>query len=126
VTVNVEKTRAYYCSIRPEDLCDCAYCALYRGKVRAAYPALAAYLADLGVDIEKPFETSPLEPDKNGMMAYCACQYVVFGAGASFRETAVGAVTVRLARSYPSTGITEEHFLLECSPVYLPMKEESL
>ncbi len=36
-------------------------------------------LAGLGVEIEKPLESSPLEPRCDGMMEYRACQYVVLG-----------------------------------------------
>lgn len=76
---DIEKTRAYYRALGPEDICDCAYCRNYCAKVRAAYPEVARYLDSLGVDIEKPFEASPLEPDGKGDLEYCVCQYVVLG-----------------------------------------------
>ncbi len=33
-------------------------------------PEVALYLAALGVDIEKPFETLPLEPDEKGRATF--------------------------------------------------------
>ena len=76
---DIEKTRAYYRNLGPENICSCAYCQNYCVRVMTAYPEVARYLDSLGVDIEKPFETSPLEPDENGYLEYCVCQYVVFG-----------------------------------------------
>jgi len=80
---------------------------------------IASYLAALGVDIEKPFETSPLEPDGNGILEYCACQYIVFGSCPSTYSHKTGDVEFHAASSYPSTGIEEEHFVLEFSPIFL-------
>lgn len=76
--INIEQTRQYYTEIKTEDLCDCDYCKNFYLQVKEAYPLVADYLNALGVDIEKPLETSPLEP-VNGMLEYCVCQYVVFG-----------------------------------------------
>ena len=73
---DIEKTRAYYRDLGPENICSCDYCRNYCARVKAAYPEVARYLDSLGVDIEKPFETSPLEPDENGYLEYCVCQYV--------------------------------------------------
>ena len=67
----------------------------YCARVKAAYPTAAEYLARLGVEIEKPLETSPLEPGADGMMEVCK------------------------ARFYPETGVKEEHFVLELSPIRL-------
>ena len=40
---DIEKTRAYYRALGPENICDCAYCRNYCAKVRAAYPEVARY-----------------------------------------------------------------------------------
>ena len=74
---DIEKTRAYYRNLGPESICNCDYCRNYCAKVKAAYPEVARYLDSLGVDIEKPFEAMPLEPDENGYLEYCVCQYAV-------------------------------------------------
>ncbi len=122
--VDVEKTRRYYREIGPGELCDCNDCKNYYARVKAAYPAAAEYLAELGVDIEKPLETSPREPDADGMMEYCACQYVVMGSCEENYRHTVGGVEVRRAVFYPTTGVKEEHFVLELSPIRLKAWQE--
>ena len=59
--INIAKTKEYYAYIDDSLLCDCSYCQCYREQIRSVYPKVAEYLDSLGVDIEKPFETSPLE-----------------------------------------------------------------
>ena len=104
INVDAEKTRQYYQAMGPGEPCSCNDCKNYCARVKAAYPAAAEYLAGLGVEIEKPLETSPLEPGADGMMEY--------------RHT-VGGVEVCKARFYPETGVKEEHFVLELSPIRL-------
>jgi hypothetical protein len=117
--VDIEKTRKYYSQIKAENLCDCNYCKNYYLQIKAAYTEVASYLASLGVDIEKPFEASPLAPDEDGMLEYCACQYIVFGSCPDTYCHKIGNVEFCVATSHPSTGIAEEHFVLEFSPIRL-------
>lgn len=77
--VDAEKTRQYYQAMGPGEPCSCNNCKNYYARVKAAYPAAAEYLAGLGVEIEKPLETSPLEPGADGMMEYRACQLCCAG-----------------------------------------------
>ncbi len=121
---NVEKTRAYYAALREEDLCGCAYCRNFRRELARTYPELSAYLAALGVEAEKAFETSPLEPEE-GSLAYCGCEYVVFGrCGEDFPQE-IGGVTVCPTQSHPDFGMGEEHFVLSVSPIRLPWREDT-
>ena len=71
MNVDIVNTKAYYNSIMETSLCDCSYCRNYRLKVKVMFPKVSKYLDSFGIDIEKPFETSPLEPDENGMLEYC-------------------------------------------------------
>lgn len=117
--ISIEKTKEYYVTLDVSSLCDCGYCINYRKQIKSRYPVLTSYLAALGVDIEKPYEASPLEAGNDGTMSYCCCQYIVFGeCGNEFSDCIEGA-EIRKASSYPGTGITEEHFVLEFGPVYL-------
>jgi hypothetical protein len=120
VDVDVEKTKKYYHSIGPEALCDCSYCKNYDAQIKGDYPAVASYLASLGVDIEKPFDVSPLEPE-NGMMEYCSCQYIVFGSCPDTYRHKIGEVEFCVTTSHPGTEIEEEHFVLDFSPIRLKM-----
>lgn len=117
--INIAKTKEYYASIDESLLCDCSYCQCYREQIRSVYPKVAEYLDSLGIDIEKPFETSPLEPDEKNMLEYCCCQYIVFGKCDPEYSYKIDDVEFRLAASYPHTGIEEEDFVLELFPIWL-------
>ena len=119
MNVDIAKTKAYYNSIIETSMCDCAYCRNYRLQVKSAFPKVAEYLYSFGIDIEKPLETSPFEPDENGMLEYCGCQYIAFGNCNPEYHHTVDDVEFRIATSYPSTGIEQEHFVLELYPVQL-------
>ena len=119
MNVDMTKTKEYYAAIDNSELCDCSYCRNYRMQIKSAYPEVAEYLASLGVHIQKPFETSPLEPDENGMLEYCGCQYIVFGNCEPEYHHRIGDVEFRVATSYPSTGIEGDHFVIEFFPIRL-------
>lgn len=119
LNVDVPATKDYYNSITDSALCDCSYCRNYRLQIKSALPEVAAYLGSFGIDIEKPFETSPLEPDETGMLEYCGCQYIVFGNCDPEYHYGIGDVEFRVATSYPSTGIKRDHFVIEFFPVQL-------
>ena len=119
MNADVLKTTEYYRSIAENSLCDCAYCRSYRLQVKSAFPEVSEYLDSLGIDIEKPCETSPLEPDENCMLEYCCCQYIAFGTCNSEYNYRIDNVEFRIATSYPSTGIEQEHFVIELYPVHL-------
>ena len=119
MNVDMTKTKEYYAAIDNSELCDCSYCRNYRLQIKSAYPEVAEYLASLGVHIQKPFETSPLEPDENGMLEYCGCQYIVFGNCEPEYYHRIGDVEFRVATSYPSTGIEGDHFVIEFFPIRL-------
>lgn len=102
-----------------EALCDCVYCCNYIREIRNAYPRVAEYLLTLGVDIEKPFETIPLEPDETGYIEYISSQYIIIGNPDDFDKTVIDTVTVDITDSHPSTGIDKPHFVIEIYPVRL-------
>lgn len=119
MNVNMAETRAYYVSMASNSLCDCSYCVNYRSQVRSSYPGVASYLDLLGIEIEKAFETSPLEPDENGMLEYCCCQYIVIGRCDAGYHYEIDGVEIRLATSYPRTEIEQEYFVIELFPIRL-------
>ncbi len=77
------------------------------------------HLDSWGIDIEKPLETSPLAPDENGMLEYCCCQYIVLGNCEPEYHYKIANIEFRVAKSYPGTGIEQEHFVLEFFPIKL-------
>ena len=119
VHINIERTKTYYRLEADQMLCDCDSCKHYRSRVKSAYPEVASHLAKWGIAMEKPFEACPLEPDADGFLTYCVCQYIVFGTCPSAEPLQVGDVTLRLSAFHPSTGIEEAHFLLDVYPIKL-------
>ena len=122
--MNVEKTRAYYEDFHEGDRCPCAYCRNYEREIARAYPALAQTLEGMGIDIKKPVETMPLEPDADGI-EYIGAQYLVLGDKTGFERTRVGDVVIDLAETHPTTDLEEVHFVIEVGPVHLPWTEET-
>ena len=88
-------------------------------EIKSTYPKVAEYLFSLGIDIEKPFETMPLEPDETGYIEYISPQYIAIGSPDDFVETTIDSVNVGIAESHPSTQIDETHFVIEVGPVRL-------
>lgn len=115
--IDLVKTREYYNLLSSDLLCDCAYCKLYYLKARKEFSELAVWLERYGVDIEKPFEVMSLEPDENGMLDYIGVQYIVFGVYSNYNSYHIGNFNIRIAYSYPSTEVSEEHFVLEVFPI---------
>lgn len=73
----------------------------------------------MGIDIEKPFETIPLEPDETGYIEYISIQYIVIGNPDDFVKTVIDTVTVDITDSHPLTNIDKPHFVIEIYPVRL-------
>ena len=122
--MDIEKTRAFYSQLNSQDICGCAYCQNYIRQIRTAYPAVADCLSRLGVDIEKPLETMPLEPDEAGNLEYAGPQYIVCGTPEGLAETEISSVHVAIASSHPSTGLEEPHFVIELYPIRLKWTED--
>ena len=116
--MNKFKTENYYRELNKDSLCSCDYCRNYYKEVKAAYPELSDHLAGMGVDIEKPFETMPLEPYE-GNIEYIAVQYIVIGNAADFKSEDVYGVHISIAGSHPMTDIDEEHYVIAISPIRL-------
>lgn len=119
--MDIEKTKEYYRNLNEKDLCDCVYCRNYIGQIRTAYPKISNLLQDIGVDITKPFETIPLDPDENNIVEYIAAQYVVFGDKEDFECIKSDDVIINIAQNYPSTEMKEPHFVVEIHPIFLKM-----
>lgn len=117
MTVYRTATRYYYATVAGWRLCDCAYCENYYSRIRSAYPEVAAYLASLGADIEKPLEIAP-PVEAN---CYLFCQYVVFGSCPDTYRHRVGGLTFSVTHSFPDPGIRSEapFFVLEAFNVPL-------
>ena len=116
--MDIVSTENYYVTLDNDSLCSCDYCRNFCKEVQGAYPELSDYLAGLGVDIRKPFETMPHTPHE-GTSEYVSAQYVVMGNAADFTGEDVHGVHVGIADLHPMTGIGEEHCVIEVSPIKL-------
>lgn len=117
--MNIKKTQEYYKQLGHNDMCSCAYCQNYIKRIKDEYPAIAEHLQGLGIDIEKPFEAMPLEPDSDGYIEYIAAQYIVLGERTGFEKATVNSVNIDIAGSHPSSRIIEPHFVIEIYPIRL-------
>ena len=117
MNIDIVKTKEYYNSLSSDMLCDCDYCKLYYVKSRKEFPKLALWLDKYGVDIEKPFEVISLEPYESGTLNYIGAQYTVFDNFTNDNSNYVEDFNIKIADSYPDTGISEEHFVLEVIPM---------
>ena len=120
--MDIEKTEDYYKNLMAKEICQCAYCQNYVREIKKEYRDLGEYLEGMGVDIEKPFETMPLE-EKDGYIEYTSAQYIVIGSKEGLKESKVGDVTITLADSHPTTDIEGEHFVIEIYPIVLKLTE---
>ncbi len=117
--MNVEKNQKYYEHLVSTDLCQCAYCKNYVKEIKKSYPLVSKYLENMGIDIEKPFEAIPLEPDEKQNIEYIAAQYIVFGDITHFNKAVISNVNIDIATSHPSTDIKDNHFVIEIFPIIL-------
>ena len=116
---NFIKSKKYYHEFNAKELCHYSYCLNYYQGIKKSFPKLAQYVDTLGIDIQKPFETMPLEVDEEGFIDYIGAQYIVLGNYSDFIETKIEDIKVYLAISHPSTEILEEHFVIEVSLIRL-------
>lgn len=121
--MDIKRTRKYYEAMSFDDLCQCEGCQYYARHVRAALPQVAEYLNGMGVDIEKPFETMPIEEYAKGYIYYIAVQYIVIGDADGFRETKIGDINVEIDELHPAAKLDEKYFVISIGPVTLAYKK---
>lgn len=83
--MDIEKTKACYKDLDSKEICQCEYCRNFASEIKNKYKDFAWYFEKMGVDIEKPFETMPLE-EIDGYIEYAAAQYIVMGSKEGFNE----------------------------------------
>jgi len=116
--MDAKRTKEYYSSKDCHEVCDCGYCRNYTGRIKKAYPELGAFLASMGVDIEKPFECFPLEPEKESITYLCV-QYPVMGEKDGFETSHVSGADIYVTECHPVTDIKDVHFVIEVSEIKL-------
>lgn len=118
--MDIKKTEDFYKTMDTDHyICKCDHCQNYIKEIKRSYPLLADHLQSMGVDIENPFETIPMEPDEEGYIEYIGVQYIVLGSKDAFAPTRVSDVEIGIAEFHPATNVEGEHFVIELRPIRL-------
>ncbi|MBR6029135.1 MAG: GNAT family N-acetyltransferase [Clostridia bacterium] len=123
IRIDADRTREYYRGLSDADLCDCEGCRNYRQMIRQSCPMAANYLSLLGIDIEKPFNVSYLEPI-NGRLLYIDCDYAAFGECDLAFIHQVDGLEISHGFLYPDPGIEGPYVVLQINSVELPFSDE--
>lgn len=118
--VDIKKTIDYYISYN--DICKCDACQNYIKTVIEEYPKLHEYLCSIGVDIYKPLEIFWLENHHNHTIYYEGVQYAVIGKWENDFFFQFASHSIFKAANHLSTGIKEEHFVIDISDIILHWK----
>ena len=98
--------------------CNCEACHNYYLQIKEVYPDICEFLKNVGVDPLKPFEL--LWDEEGDSFVYFGCQYLVYGKiEENYKELIEGVEITQNKYFHPSTGIEEEHFVLEFGPIKL-------
>ena len=72
--VDIERTIDYY---KTHSLCECVCCKNFYAQIKGKFPKLESFLADFGIDIEKPDNCMSIE--LNDEIQYIGIDYTVCG-----------------------------------------------
>lgn len=119
MNVDLNRNFEYYQS--DESLpCECAGCRNFIVQIEKKFPEINEYLLSLNVDICRPLELIWGEIGNENKIEYWSCQYVVFGSCENDFVKTIGNITfTKNINGHPSTGITEEHFVLDFGTIIL-------
>lgn len=112
---NEKLNSSYYADYVP---CNCEACENYYLQIKEKFPGICAFLEHMNVNPLKPFE---LIWDNEGEdYIYFGCQYLVFGElQEDYKEIIDGVEITENKYFHPSTGVKEEHFILDFGPIRL-------
>lgn len=89
-------------------------------QIKEKFPKVNEYLLSLNVDICRPLELIWDEFDDENKITYYGCQYVVFGSCEDDFVKKIGDIEfIKNTNCHPSTGISEEHFVLDFGTIIL-------
>lgn len=119
MNIDLNKNFEYYKS--DESLpCDCPLCKNFYIQIKEKFPEINGYLSSLNVDILRPFELIIFDTDSGNKIEYTGCQYIVFGSCEDNFTKKIGDIEfIKNIYFHPSTGISEEHFVLDFGTVVL-------
>ncbi len=121
--VDIEKTENYY---KTHSLCKCDLCKNFYEQIKGKFPKLEAFLSDLGIDISKPDEISPLE--SGDIIEYLSVDYTVCGKIATMAEHKIHIeddilFSLRITDGYASPNEqTADYFTISVHNLELPKR----
>lgn len=117
LNTQIEETAAWY--KEDTEQCECDYCTAFRKSFSHCYPATAKLLSFYGIDVNKPLDTSPAEPEGN-TITYDAVQYVLKGVCNTNKDYSVEGLTIHKADAYPTYKQAENTFVIGINGIRLP------
>ena len=100
--------------------CDCAGCRNFFVQIKEKFPEINEYLLSLNVDICRPFELVWVELENENKIKYWGCQYIVIGSCENDFVKKIGDIEfINNTTFHSSTGISEEHFVLDFGTIVL-------
>lgn len=119
MNINKELTAKFYQTYSP---CDCGDCRYFMAQIERQQPALCAFLRELGIDPQKPYELQSICLPQDRKIDYLDCAYLVVGQMEEGMQTVIEGITVSAcpANTLPKADITDEYFYISFGPLSMP------
>lgn len=117
LNVQIENTKKWYKENFEQSQSD--YCKAFRKSFSSTYAATADLLSFYGVDVTRPLEISPAEPEGD-MITYNSVQYVLKGSCTITRNHLIEGLIMRNTDTHPSYQQAENTFVIKLEGVRLP------
>lgn len=118
MNINKELTNKFYESYNP---CNCVDCRFFIKNIENNQANIFKYLKSFNINPLKPYELVSILNEKDKMIEYLDCVYVVFGTIDNAIETTIDGIKITSCNKerYPLLKTNDEYFLITFGPVYM-------
>ena len=118
MNINKELTNKFYESYNP---CNCGDCRFFIKNIENNQANIFKYLKSFNINPLKPYELVSILNEKDKMIEYLDCVYVVFGTIDNAIETTIDGIKITSCNKerYPLLKTNDEYFLITFGPVYM-------
>ena len=118
MNINKELTNKFYESYNP---CNCGDCRFFIKNIENNQANIFKYLKSFNINPLKPYELVSIFNEKDRMIEYLDCVYVVFGTIDNEIETTIDGIKITSCNKerYPLLKTNDEYFLITFGPVYM-------
>ncbi len=118
MNINKELTNKFYESYNP---CNCGDCRFFIKNIENNQANIFKYLKSFNINPLKPYELVSIFNEKDRMIEYLDCVYVVFGTIDNAIETTIDGIKITSCNKerYPLLKTNDEYFLITFGPVYM-------